>query len=56
MNLNGISDSVLAQGLIRVGKDGIESGDDGVIDAYFADGFVFHGPGGNMTLKDLKAL
>ncbi len=53
MNTN-ISNNPLAAGLIRVGKEGIETGDDQVLDAYFAKDFVFHGPGGDLNLAQLK--
>lgn len=50
-----ISSSPLAAGLIRVGKEGIDAGNSTVLDAYFADGFVLHRPGGDMNLEQLKA-
>ena len=50
-----ISANPLAAALIRVGKEGIETGDDKVLDAFYAKDFVFHGPGGDMNLAQLKA-
>jgi predicted ester cyclase len=44
----------LAAGLIRIGKEGIATGNDKVLDAYFYDDFVIHAPGGNMNLTQLK--
>lgn len=42
--------------LIRVGLEGIGPGDEAKLNAYFADGYVFHGPdGGKMTFEELKA-
>ena len=46
----------MAAGLIRIGKEGIETGDDKVLDAYFANDYVFHGPGGELNLTQLKAV
>ncbi len=46
----------LVQGLIRIGEQGIVGGDDAALDAYFAEGFVFHGPGGDVDLAALKIL
>lgn len=50
----GISNNPLAAALIRVGKEGIETGDNQVLDAYYAKDFVFHGPGGDLNLAQLK--
>lgn len=46
---------VRARGLIRIGEDGIARENDAAVDAYFAPEFIFHGPGGDMRLTDLKA-
>lgn len=51
-----LSSTPLARGLLRVGEDGINPGDDAVLDAYFADDYVFHGPDGDADLAGLKAL
>ncbi len=44
-----------ARGLVRIGEDGIARANDAALDAYFAPGFVFHGPEGDMTFAQLKA-
>ncbi len=46
----------LVQGLIRIGEQGIVREDDAAINAYFADGFVFHGPEGDVDVAALKGL
>ena len=46
----------MVQGLIRIGEQGIVREDDAAIDAYFAEGFVFHGPEGDVDLAALKTL
>ena len=46
--------SALVEGLIRIGSVGIAQGDDDALNAYFADGFILHGPGGNLNFKQLK--
>lgn len=43
-----------AQGLIRIGEDGIARENDAALGAYFADGFSFHGPGGDLDFASLK--
>lgn len=44
----------IAQGLIRIGEQGIAVEDEAALDAYFADDFVFHGPDG--TTLDYEGL
>ncbi len=44
----------IVRGLVRIGEQGIATEDDAALDAYFADGFVFHGPDGDMNLPALK--
>lgn len=50
-----ISTNPLAMGLVRVGEAGINPGDNNVLDAYFSKDYVFHGPGGDLNLTQLKA-
>lgn len=44
----------LAQGLIRIGEQGIAREDDAAVDAFFAADFILHGPGGDTDLAGLK--
>lgn len=46
----------LTQGLIQIGEQGIVGGDDAALNAYFAEDFIFHGPGGDVDLAALKVL
>jgi predicted ester cyclase len=46
----------LRDGLVRIGEVAIPKGDDAALDRYFAEDFVFHGPAGDATLKDIKSL
>jgi predicted ester cyclase len=50
-----ISDSPLARGLIRIGETAIVREDDAALRNYYADGYVFHGPGGDLSLEQLSA-
>ena len=50
-----ISSSPLAADLVRIGKEGIEPGNNQALDAYFAEGFVLHSQSGDMNLMQLKA-
>src|SRR5580692_1994598 len=50
-----VSDSPLAGELIRIGDDAIAREDDAALRAYFAEGYVFHGPGGDLSLDQLRA-
>jgi len=44
-----------ARKLIRIGETGIARQDDQALDAFFAPGFVFHGPAGQTGYPQLKA-
>jgi predicted ester cyclase len=48
--------NTLREGLVRIGEVAIAKGDDAALDRYFAPDFVFHGPAGDATLKDIKSL
>jgi predicted ester cyclase len=50
-----ISDSPLARGLIRIGDEAIAHEDDAKLRAYFAEDYVFHGPGGDLGFEELRA-
>ena len=50
-----ISPTPLADGLIRIGRQEVETGDDQAMDAYFARDYVFHSPDGDLNLAQLKA-
>jgi predicted ester cyclase len=50
-----ISDSPLARDLIRIGDDAIAREADAALRAYFAAGYVFHGPGGDLGFHELSA-
>jgi len=50
-----ISDSPLARALIRIGDDAIAREDDVALRAYFAEDYVFHGPGRTLRYDDLRA-
>ena len=50
-----ISDSPLAQDLIRIGDEAIANEDDAKLREYFAQEYVFHGPGGDLTFDQLRA-
>ena len=49
-----ISTTPLADGLIRIGRQEVEIGDDQA-DAYFAADYIFHSPDGDLNLTQLKA-
>lgn len=49
-----ISDSPLARDLIRIGE-AIAREDDAKLRAYFAEDYVFHGPGGDLSFDQLRA-
>jgi predicted ester cyclase len=49
------SNSQRRDDLIRVGEEGINTGDESVLDPYFADDYIFHGPDGDMNFTQLKA-
>jgi hypothetical protein len=46
-----ISDSPLARGLIRIGDEAIARADDAKLRGYFAEDYVFHGPGGDLCFE-----
>jgi len=50
-----ISDSPLARDLIRIGDEAIAREDDAALRAYFAEDYVFHGPGGDLGFDQLSA-
>jgi predicted ester cyclase len=50
-----ISDSPLARDLIRIGDEAIAREDDAKFRAYFAEDYVFHGPGGDLSFDQLRA-
>jgi predicted ester cyclase len=50
-----ISDSPLAHDLIRIGEEGIANEDDTRLREYFAQDYVFHGPGGELSFDQLRA-
>jgi predicted ester cyclase len=49
-----ISDSPLARGLIRIGDEAIAREDDAKLQDYFAEDYVFHGPGGDLGFEELR--
>jgi predicted ester cyclase len=50
-----ISGSPLARDLIRIGDEAIAREDDAALRAYFSEGYVFHGPGGDLSFDQLRA-
>jgi predicted ester cyclase len=50
-----ISDSPLARDLIRIGDNAIAREDDAALRAYFADDYLFHGPGADLSFDQLRA-
>jgi predicted ester cyclase len=50
-----VSDSPLAQHLIRIGDEAIAREDDVKLRAYFAEDYVFHGPGAELGYEELRA-
>jgi predicted ester cyclase len=50
-----ISDTPVARDLIRIGDEAIAREDDAALRAYFADDYVFHGPGGDLSFDQLRA-
>jgi predicted ester cyclase len=49
-----ISDSPLARGLIRIGDEAIAREDDAKLRDYYAEDYVFHGPGGDLSFEELR--
>jgi predicted ester cyclase len=50
-----ISDSPLARDLIRIGDEAIAREDDAKLRGYYAEDYVFHGPGGDLSFEELRA-
>ena len=50
-----VSDSPLARELIRIGDQAIARADDAALRAYFAEDYVFHRPGGDLSFDQLRA-
>jgi predicted ester cyclase len=50
-----ISDTPLASDLIRIGDEAIAREDDAALRAYFAEDYVFHGPGADLGFDELRA-
>ena len=50
-----ISDNPLAHDLIRIGNEAIAKEDDAKLRAYFAEDYIFHGPGGELGYEELRA-
>jgi predicted ester cyclase len=50
-----ISDTPVARDLIRIGDQAIARADAGALRAYFAEDYVFHGPGGDLGFDELSA-
>ena len=48
------SDSPLGRDLIRIGNEAIAKEDDAKLREYFAEHYVFHGPGGDLGFDDLR--
>jgi hypothetical protein len=50
-----ISDSPLARDLIRIGDEAIAREDKAALRAYFAEDYIFHGPGRDLSFDELRA-
>ena len=50
-----ISDSPLARDLVRIGDEAIAREDDVKLRGYYADDYVLHGPGGDLSFEELRA-
>ena len=50
-----ISDSPLAEDLIRIGDEAIARKDDAALRAYFREDYIFHGAGGDLSFDQLSA-
>jgi predicted ester cyclase len=50
-----ISDTPLARDLVRIGDEAIAREDDAALRSYFAEDYVFHGPGGDLGFAELSA-
>ena len=49
-----ISDTPLARELIRIGDEAIVREDDAKLRDYYAEEYVFHGPGGDLSFEELR--
>jgi len=49
------SDHPLARGLIRIGDEAIARENDALLREYFAEGYVFHGPNGDLDFEALRS-
>lgn len=49
-----LSTNPLASGLVRIGEEGIQRENDAAMEAYFSTDFIFHGPGADLNLTQLK--
>jgi predicted ester cyclase len=50
-----ISDTPLGRELIRIGDGAIAREDEVALRAYFAEDYVFHGPGGDLSFDELRS-
>jgi hypothetical protein len=50
-----ISDSPLARELIRIGDQAFAREDGAALRAYFAEDYIFHGPGRDLSFEELSA-
>ena len=50
-----ISDSPLARGLMRIGNEAIAREDEANLRDYYAEDYLFHGPGGDLGFDGLSA-
>ena len=50
-----ISDSLVARDLIRIGDEAIAREDDAKLRDYYAEDYLFHGPGGDLSFDELRA-
>src|SRR5258706_14795723 len=50
-----ISDTPVARDLIRIGDQAIAREDEAALRAYFAEDYVFHGPGRDLSFVELRA-
>jgi predicted ester cyclase len=49
-----ISDNALARELIHIGEQAIAREDEAALRAYYAEDYVFHGPGGDLGFEELR--
>ena len=50
-----ISDGPWVQDLVRIGDEAIARQDEPKLRDYFAEDYVFHGPGGDLAFEELRA-